>query len=182
MINDQDILEENRQVLRRRHRLLVGSKAVDVARLGLSPEAAVELKSLDPIQVDRAADAVSPLFGFDLEDQIIRLLEDPPLVHLSPPSVFESEMLDDATLLLVNRWTSCRQSPSFSGTVLGMSRRLISVLASATYLDVKRVAAQGVRPSLCVRPQYLFHAGRNIVLQRSQRTNMAVCNTRFNAF
>lgn len=65
MINDQDILEENRQVLRRRHRLLVGSKGVDVARLGLSPEAAVELKSLDPIQVDRAADAVSPLFGFD---------------------------------------------------------------------------------------------------------------------
>lgn len=182
MFNDSDIKEENRLVLRRRHRILCEEAEVDLAPLGLTAECAAELKSLDPSQVERAADTCAPLFHFHLEDQIIRLLAETHVVPLGKKNPMDQEMQEDATLLLVNRWNSSRQSPWYAGIVLGMSRNLISALSRATYTDLRRVAACGIRARMAVRSQYIFHAGRNPVLQTSQRTGLAICNLRNNSF
>ena len=182
MFSDHDVLEENRAVLLRRYRALRESTDVDLSLLGLTPQAGQELRSLTELQVERAADAAAPLFSFALEDQIIRILSTPQATPMLRHSRLETEIQDDALLMLTNRWTSSRHGPAFAGTVLGLSRQMIEVFASATYSDLRRVAAAGVRPRLCVKPQYIFHAARNLTMHTGQRTNLAVCNSRSNSF
>lgn len=182
MFSDQDILEENHIVLTRRHRLLHERSSVDPLTLGMSPESAAELKALTVVQAERAADAASPLFNFALDDQILRLLEQADTSRLVRHPQLDSDCQEDSLLLLTNRWTSSRHSPSFAGTVLGLSRRLINALALATYTDIRRVASSGIRPRLVVKPQYIFHAGRNIMMHRGQRTHLALANSRYNSF
>ena len=182
MFSDHDMLEENRTVLMRRYRALRESKEADLALLGLTAEVAADLKTLTEFQVERAADAAAPLFNFVLEDQIIRILSTPQATSMTRQTGFEAEIRDDALLMLTNRWTSCRQSPVFAGSVLGFSRRMIEAFAAATYADVRRVASAGVRPRLCVKPQYIFHAARNLTMHTGQRTNLALCNSRYNSF
>lgn len=182
MFCDHDILEENQTVLRRRYRALQEVKDVDIGLLGITPEAAQELMALTPLQVDRAADAAAPLFCFTLEDQIIRLLGTPQATPMAKPSRLETEVQEDALLMLTNRWTSSRHSPAYAGTVLGLSRRLIEAFSAATYTDVRRVASVGIRPRMCVKPQYIFHAARNLTMHTGQRTNLAVSNSRYHSF
>lgn len=182
MFCDQDVLEENRVVLGRRYRLLKDRPDIDLTILGLTKETAAELATLNEYQVNRAADAAAPLFGFGLEDQIIRMLKKPPETQLGWHNPIETEIREDALLLLSNRWNSSRYSPSFAGTVLGLSRVLIEALASATYPEIRRVAFAGLRPRLCVRSQYIFHGGRHVELHRGQRTHMAICNGRSHSF
>lgn len=182
MLCDQDILEENRTILGRRFRLLREAKDVDLALIGISPEAAQELLAITDLQLQRAADAAAPLFGFALEDQIIRILGTPQATPLAKQSRLEIDLQEDALLMLTNRWTSSRQSPEFAGTVLGLSKKMIDAFARATYTDVRRVATAGVRPRMCVKPQYIFHAARNLTMHTGQRTNLAVSNSRYNSF
>lgn len=182
MFSDHDMLEENRAILLRRHHALRESKDADLSLLGLTAEAADEIRMLTDLQVERAADAAAPLFNFALEEQIIRVLGTPQATPLTKQTRLEAEIQDDALLMLTNRWTSCRQSPAYAGAVLGLSRRMIDAFSAATYTDVRRVAAAGVRPRLCVKPQYIFHAARNLTMHTAQRTNLAVCNSRFNSF
>jgi hypothetical protein len=179
---DQDILDENRTVLSRRYRALQEERGVDIGLLGLTSKVAQELTTLTPHQVDRAADSAAPLFGFMLEDQIIRSLQSPQAIPMVKLSRLEAEIQEDTLLMLTNRWTSCRHSTAYAGTVLGLSRRMIEAFAASTYTEVRRVASLGLRPRICVRPQYLFHAGRNLTIHTGQRTNLAVSNTRFNSF
>ena len=182
MFSDHDMLEENRAVLLRRYRALLESTDVDLCLLGLTPQAGQELRSLSELQVERAADAAAPLFNFPLEDQIIRTLSTPQAIPMIRQTRLEAEIQDDALLMLTNRWTSSRHGPAFAGTVLGLSRQMIEAFAAATYSDLRRVAASGLRPRLNVKPQYIFHAARNLTMHTSQRTNLAVCNSRSNAF
>ena len=182
MFSDHDILQENRAVLLRRHRALVESTDVDLSLLGLTPQAGQELRSLSNLQAERAADAAAPLFNFPLEDQIIRALSTHQAAPMIRQSRLEAEIQDDALLMLTNRWISARHGPAYSGTVLGLTRRMIEAFAAATYSDLRRVAAAGLRPRLNVKHQYIFHAARNLTMHTTQRTNLAVCNSRSHAF
>jgi hypothetical protein len=180
---DQDILDENKTILSRRYRALQEVRDVDIGLLGLTLKAAQELTLLSPHQVDRAADSAAPLFGFMLEDQIIQTLQSPLAIPLVKLSHLEAEVQEDTLLMLTNRWTSCRHSEAYAGTVLGLSRRMIQAFSAATYADVRRISVLGgLRPRMCVRHQYLFHAGRNLTMHTGQRTNLAVSNARFNSF
>lgn len=182
MFCDQDILVENRVVLGRRYRLLKDRPDIDYSLLGLSAETAAELVALNEHQVERAADAAAPLFTFSFEDQIIRMLQQSPVTQLGWHTPIEQELKEDALLLLTNRWSSSRFSPSFAGTVLGLSRRLIDALSNASYPEIRRVASSGLRPRICVKSQYLFHGGRNVSMHRGQRTHLVVCNSRSHSF
>lgn len=175
MTSDRGIIEENTCLLLARWRT-VGNERTDHG--GLSIEAANELRGFNEVQVKRAADVLFPLFGLQgCEDAVIRALNvdlerDSPYTGRTGDHLVEEEN----NYLLLNRWSSCKTSEVYAQSVLGMSERLISYLRQATLADLKKVASMGLRlGSMVTRPAYLFHSGRNVSLQRSQRTALAIC-------
>lgn len=182
MNSDLDILQENSIMLRSRHELLLAHSDLSPESLGLTKEAATELLDHDQHKIARVVDCVAPLFNFAMEDQVIRAIDDSYIQTVPVTDELEVKLQDDALLLIANRWASARSSPNFARAVLGMSSVLIDALREATYSDIKRVVARGIRPQLAVSHQYLFHSGRNITLMRVQRTHLAICNARNNSF
>lgn len=183
---DRDIIEENRVLLAARVAFIHQDPPLSaLGRWGMSGDMAKQIGQLERIQLERAADCVVPLFGFELiEDVVIGAVQGPESKATRERDTFEKDSLDalmeeEALMVLINRWSSCTDSPRFAQTVLGLSKRLVDCLSSATLSDIRSAARRGLRlTSILVRPQYFFHAGLNPVLQRSQRTNLAICNTR----
>jgi hypothetical protein len=181
MVNDRDVREENERLLMGRWRFLAGRRAFsDAPRLGMKPGFAAELCALDEIQVLRAADCASPLFGFNEPDAVLCEVLHPRDGPQRAALRSEVDALIEAEneLLLINRWNSARVSPIHCESLLGLSPALVERLREATLCDLLQAARRGVR--LCAfRPghQYLFHAGRNLGLQRSNRTVLAVCSS-----
>ncbi len=180
MLRDRDVIEENMHLLLRKWRhISIRSALNDPARLGMAPEMAHELRSLDEIQVRRAADCATPLFRFAQPDEVlIKVLRCEDQRDYSSHLRDEvDEIVEESNLmLLMNRWNGARVSPVHSQCVLAMSGPLIDALKEATVSDLKQAARRGIRlAKLAPRPRYLFHAGRNPSLQRSNRTILAVC-------
>lgn len=180
MVSDRDVIEENTELLVRQWRHLAHRGGQnDPARLGLSHDAAGELRALDEIQVKRAADCATPLFRFCYPDDVlIRVVRNEDKRNYSSTLRDDVDvMIEEANLmLLMNRWSAARVSPVHAQCVLGMSTPLIDALRHATVADLQQAANRGIRlGKLAPRPKYLFHAGRNITLQRSNRTFLAVC-------
>ena len=178
---DRDIVEENRTLLAARAGFIrQGPPLSSLGRWGMTGDMARQIGALEQIQLDRAADCVVPLFGFEpIEDVVIAALQGPEPKASRERDSLDAMMEEEAYMVLINRWSSCSNSPRFAQTVLGLSKRLVDCLSSATLSDLRVAARRGVRlTSIVVRPQYFFHAGLNPVLQRTQRTNLAICNTR----
>jgi hypothetical protein len=179
MVNDRDVVKENEQLLMGRWRFLKGRRAYpDAAQLGMKQGFIDELRSLDEIQVRRAADCASPLFRFSQPDavliEVLRPLDGPPRAFLR--SEVDTLIETENEVVLINRWNAARISVLHCECLLGLSPELIERLREATLFDLQQAAQRGVR--LCEfgpRHQYLFHAGRNLGLYRSNRTVLAVC-------
>ena len=177
MVNDRDVIEENRQLLTGRRRFLA-ARPDDAGRLGMEALCAAELCALADIQLKRAADCSSPLFRFCQPDAILARVLQPQDGAPGAPLRTEVDALIEAEndLLLINRWNAARVSPLHCESLLGLSPFLVDRLRAATVGDLRQAARRGVR--LCgfgPGHQYLFHAGRNPALHRSSRTVLAVC-------
>jgi hypothetical protein len=178
MVSDRDVIEENEQLLLGRQRFLAGRGHYgDAPRLGMATSFASDLCALDDRQLRRAADCTAPLFRFGQPDAV--------LARVLQPATEASALLRDAVdalidaeneLLLINRWNAARVSPLHCQALLGLSTLVVERLRAATLGEVRQAARRGVR--LCSfgpGPQYLYHAGRNMGLQRSNRTVLAIC-------
>lgn len=174
---DQDLIEENTTFLLARWRAVnCDPRLLDGRRTGVHRDIALELRQLNELQVRRAADCCAPLFRFvQIEDVVLQAIQSKESVQIggqSDPAVEEENYR-----LLLNRWASCRQSVVQAQAVLGLSQKMVSCLQTATLSDLGRAARRGVRLGyFAARSRYLFHAGRNPSLQRSQRTALAICN------
>lgn len=180
MVNDRDVVKENEQLLIGRWRFLKGRRAhPDTARLGMKQGFIDELKSLDEIQVLRAADCASPLFRFSQPDAVlIEVLRPRDGSRAFLRNEVDTLIETENETVLINRWNAARVSPMHCECLLGLSSELIEALREATLFDLRQAAQRGVR--LCEfgpRHQYLFHAGRNLGLYRSNRTVLAVCSS-----
>src|SRR3990167_5856085 len=182
MNNEKQVLEENRGMLHARRRFFAdGPPSANLSRWGLTPDMHQEIASLDECQVERAADCAAPLFGLiHLDDVLINVLQSTqalPIASLASDSL--DKLIEDENLsMLLARWASSRESPQYAQMGLGMSQRLVAVMHNATINDMRRASKRVVRlATIRVTPQYFFHAGRNISMQRSQRTHLAICST-----
>ncbi len=180
MIGDRDVIEENTQLLVKRWKHVTSYAAKnDPARLGMDPAMTAELRALDDIQVHRAADCATPLFRFSQPDDVMARVVSPSATkEFSTPLRDEvDEMVEEENLIiLMNRWSAARVSVVHTQCLLGMSTHLIEVLRNATVSDLKQAAMRGIRlAKLAPKAKYLFHAGRNLSLQQSDRTVLAVC-------
>lgn len=177
MVNDRDVIEENGLLLFGRWRFLA-ARPDDAGRLGMEPRCAAELCALADLQVKRAADCSSPLFRFSQPDAILAKVLQANVGEGGAPLRTEADALIESEneLLLINRWNAARVSPLHCESLLGLSTVLVERLRTATVGDLRQAARRGVR--LCgfgPGHQYLFHAGRNPALHRSNRTVLAVC-------
>lgn len=180
MVSDRDVTEENATLLMRRWRHVTSRAALnDPARLGMDPTVTAELRALDEIQVMRAADCSAPLFRFSQPDDVVTKVLQPDTSHeFAVPlrDAVDAIVEEENHVFLMNRWSAARVSVVHSQCLLGLSTRVIDVLRNATVNDIRQAASRGIRlAKLSPKANYLFHAGRNISMQRSNRTFLAVC-------
>lgn len=180
MLNDRDIKEENDQLLVPRWRMLIEQRAkTDAMRLGMTPLSVEYISSLDEIQIKRASDCSSPLFYLSQpSDVIAKLLTAGVESDIAPFDDLDRLVQNENYVVLLNRWASVRTSVVHAQCTFGLSAAVVRALQGATIKDIKSASQKGIRlVSLAPRPKYFFHAGRNIRLQRSMRTALAVCSS-----
>jgi hypothetical protein len=180
MLNDRGIREENAQLLIPRWTLLRESiSRTQAAKLGMSEELATAVKDLDINQLRRACDCATPLFSLCALDDVIKnaLFEGPgddPLPFDAADRLIQQENY----VLLLNRWMAVLASPLHAQCVFGMKTSVIKIFQEATQSDIESASRKGIRMALLnIRPKYFFHAGKNVGLQRSARTALAVCSS-----
>jgi hypothetical protein len=181
MAIDRDVIEENTQLLLRRWQFVVsGTRPSDALRLGMDSAFVAALRSLEELQVRRAADCASPLYMFGQPDDVLAMVIQTQAqtgaaspVHDEVDAIVQEENL----LVLTNRWSAARISVVHSQCVFGLSAALVGILQAATLIDIRQACSRGLRLAmLAAGPRYLFHAGRNPTLQRSHRTVLAACS------
>lgn len=175
---DRDLVEENLSLLLPRWKLVSTGKS-EALRLGMDAELTAQLRSLDEVQVHRAADAVAPLFRAGQPDDVfVRLLKSDDSSTPAPLDDVDKLIQQENHLFLLNRWNMARLSQPHCQCLYGLSTRVIEALRTATLGDLSRASCRGVRLAhLGTRPKYLFHAGRHVSMTTSMRTQLAVCAT-----
>lgn len=180
MLSDKERVEENTKLLHGRWAWLCASVR-DGTRLGMDPEATELIRSLDEQQMARAADCAAPLFTLaPHDDMVVQLLAGRAGASAvpAPGDALDRFIAQENEFMLLNRWSAARMSPLYCRCVLGMSIRLSEAFRQATVSEVQKAAHMGIRlVRLACRPRYFFHAGRNVGLQRSSRTALAVCSS-----
>lgn len=180
MLSDRDIQEENEQLLMARWQLLAEQTAkTDAMRLGVEPLLAGYISTLDEIQIRRACDCAAPLFCLSQPDDVItKLLTAGPGSDLTPFDKLDRLVENENYVVLLNRWASVKASVVHAQCTFGLSTGIVQALGKATVNDIKSASKKGIRlVSLAPRPKYFFHSGRNMRLQRSMRTALAVCSS-----
>src|SRR6266568_2584571 len=110
-MNVSFLVDENTQLLLPRWRFLRNSADTQAYRyLGLTPEAATELRSLDETQVLRAADASLPLFRSAVNsDLLVKLLTTGSAVVPGPLNSAEQLIEAENEFWLANRWSAAQK-------------------------------------------------------------------------
>jgi len=172
----RSLLEENRKLLTRRG-AWVKTHGHGLA-LGMDVDTTAVLHALSPAEIERACDAVNPIFGLAVDEvALANLAKADPMEAIDDQSaeLIASENED----VLFNRWAAAREDEVQAKIVFGLSGRMIAWLRSATLADLRVVARSGhVCIRIAARPSYLWHAGKTEHLSQSQRTGLAIVNRR----
>lgn len=177
MLSDRDLSEENLQLLIGRWQVLKTQESkTDAVRLGMDPHFVEQLASLDESQIRRACDCSAALFSLDPpDDMMLKILTTDSQALLTPFDRIDRLVEHENYVLLLNRWASVKSSLVHAQCTFGLNLNVASVLQAATLNDIKCASQRGVRlVGIAARPRYFFHAGRNIRLQRSMRTVLAI--------
>ena len=177
---DRDLVEENLNLLLPRWKLVSSTISnSECLRMGMDAELSNQLRSLDEVQVRRAANALAPLFRTgQADDVLVKLIASDETSDHGPLDGIDKVIQEENELFLLNRWSLARHSAPDCQCLYGLSVKVISALRTATLGDLRRASCRGIRMAhLSTRPKYLFHAGRHVSMTTSMRTQLAVCAT-----
>lgn len=177
LVGNKALLAENKALLTGRWRFLRSQEAGAYRDICMDAESAAILRDLDPKQVDQAADTEVPLFRLAVPDYTLeKLLSSDPGVEFEPSTEADRVINAENRLFLFNRWHAAAISDSHAHSVYGLSSNTIRLLRNAGYPDIERAGARGcVLAAYAAKPRYLFHGGKNVALNRLQRTSYASC-------
>lgn len=166
MIAEQ-VAAENQALLMQTWELL--RSGVQPASVGVQVQAAAMLLELNRQQVLRAADCHVPLFGFGCGPELLAKA-----FESSDVSQGRDQRLE---IFLANRWRLSAMPYTGMHAMLGLGRAFVDVLHGTCFSAISRAASSGCKLiALQVRSPYLFHGGKNLGMQTSQRTQLAIVN------
>jgi len=140
-----------------------------LGQLGIDGQVSRMLHQMDRHEISRAADCHVPLFSFACTPEILKqALTSDGLYGVDPR----------AEIFLANRWRASARGDSGLNGLLGISKKMCEVLGVACFPSLQSAARAGIQViRFNLRPQYLHHGGRNLAMQTSHRSQLAVLNS-----